>query len=286
MKNKILILLALLFTTGLIYTACEKETEEDTTPDDTDVQAVIDNVKSEEAVASTFNTVNHYGINEEGIKDLQADSVVITVDPCVLCDSFPKTMTIDFGNGVLGNDMVVRKGKIIAVFTGRWGRTTLAAGTEVEISYDNFYVNNVKRTGTVIASYNGENSYGGPSFSTEAVDLKMIFTDGSETVLNGTRTYDWIEGYSDLSQTNDVFEVSGTMTGVDRDGKTYTSAIADGSPLLRDNTCEDTYTFTSGVLEITPEGKSSRTLDFGDGTCDNKIGINILGFETSITATP
>lgn len=284
MKKELIKFLFLLVFPGLLFVACDPEDEEEETPD-TDVQAVVDNVKSEEAVSATFNTINHYGINEEGIKGLNADSVVVTIEPCVLCDSFPKTVTIDFGNGILGSDGVVRKGQIIAQFSNYWRpRQVDFAGSYVLVSFNNFYVNNVMRSGQMKATFNGENSYGGPSITNEAIDLKLTFSNGTETMVNGSRTFDWIDGYIDLNPDNDIFEVSGTMTGIDTKGHNYTSEIVADHPLRRDNTCEDVFTFTQGQLKITPEGRKGRTLDFGDGTCDNLIGVDIAGYQTQINA--
>ncbi|MBU0764050.1 MAG: hypothetical protein KJ607_04360 [Bacteroidetes bacterium] len=280
MKTLLFCCIAFLTAGTLIFLSCNKNEEEEQTPD-TDVQAVIDNVKSEEAVTSTFNTVNHYGINEEGIKSLQSDSVVITVDPCVLCDSFPKTMTIDYGaTGLLINGKLY-KGKIIAVFNGRWGRDVVADGTYADVTYDGFAVDNVTRSGQARLTYNG--GYPDqPSFTTQATNLVLTLEDNETQIsLDGSRTVTWTSGFGNESNTDDVFEITGTVNGVDRNGVAYESKIDSSNPLVRDMTCTNTFTFVSGKLEITPAGKVTRIIDFGDGGCDNTFTVNINGWQNT-----
>ena len=60
--------------------------------------------------------------------------------------------------------------------------------------------------------------------------------------------------------------------GVNRNGKAYDIKIT--KPLIKRFGCS--Y-IESGIVELTPEGLSTRTIDYGDGTCDNKAKLTING---------
>jgi hypothetical protein len=73
--------------------------------------------------------------------------------------------------------------------------------------------------------------------------------------------------------------ISGSASGTDRSGKKFTVDI--NTPLRREMGCR---WIVSGVQTITPEGKKARTIDYGDGTCDDKAKVTIDGntFEFSL----
>ena len=71
---------------------------------------------------------------------------------------------------------------------------------------------------------------------------------------------------------HDVFSATGTSNGVDRNGKTFDVTI--NSPVIK----RTIYPYMeSGILSITPEGRSARTVNYGDGTWDNKATLTING---------
>ncbi len=279
MKNKILFpVITIVLISSIVIFSCKKEEEQEP---DTDTQSAIDYTKSEEAVSSTFSTVNHYGINQEEIKSLNGTkgTVVITVDTIgsAAQNYWPRRLTLDFGSGVICYDGRTRKGKFIAEFSNHWRPDTVIAGTNVVITFQDFYVDNVERRGTYTITYNGTPN-GGPSYTIEASNAKLIFSNGDVVSWNSTRTTDWIEGYATTGQlpadlSDDVFETSGTASGVNRKGISYDVKIT--TPVRTEKGCQ--YGVTSGVIEITPEGKATRIVDYGDGTCDNKAKLTVNG---------
>ena len=58
----------------------------------------------------------------------------------------------------------------------------------------------------------------------------------------------------------------------------FTTHIAE--PLVKEMDC---IWIVSGILEVTPEGLTTRELDFGDGACDNDATLTIGEFTTDIT---
>lgn len=269
MRTKIFLSFALIAILSLsILNSCKQREEPDN-----DYSSSLDYTKSEEASNSTFNLVNDYGIREAGLKGMEADSVFVTISGT----SWPKTLTLDFGTGVLCSDGHTRKGILKAEFSNHWHPDSIVAGTNVHITFDGFYVDNVQREGEFIVTYQGSNP--GPYWEIQAVNAQLIYSDGTFIKWNTTRTTYWVAGYDTPdSEIDDIFEFDGSTSGINRAGKTYSATIT--SKLRFDNTCVVNLirgTFVSGTFELTPQDKPTRTVDFGDGTCDRKAKVTING---------
>jgi hypothetical protein len=77
---------------------------------------------------------------------------------------------------------------------------------------------------------------------------------------------------------DDVYLIEGSTTGTSARGSSYSAVIT--TPLRKANACP---WIESGVVTITPRNKKTRTIDFGDGTCDNKATVTIEGKVYNIT---
>jgi hypothetical protein len=71
-----------------------------------------------------------------------------------------------------------------------------------------------------------------------------------------------------------VTEVFGTSEGVNREGKKFTVNIPQGSSCVKHQACQF---IDKGVIELTPEGFKTRTIDFGNGTCDEDATFTVNG---------
>lgn len=172
--------------------------------------------------------------------------------------TWPNTMTIDFGAGCTRPDGRVLSGKLIVDQTADI-RTPGAVRT---INHDNFYVDGVKIEGTKTWTNNGQDANGLWSYTKVATNMKLTFEDGSTATWNKTRTSTLIGGGDTATHADDVWSSTGTASGVNRNGKDFTATIT--SPLIKHADCR---WISSGVLEITV-GARTRSLDFGDDTCD------------------
>ena len=189
--------------------------------------------------------------------------------------SSPKTITIDFGSiNCLGNDGRNRRGKIIVSYEGKY-RDTNSMHT---ISFDNYFVNDNEVLGTKTVRNNGLNSNNKISFSIE-VDGKLIKSNSTDTIKwLSTRTRTWEEGSSTVfNWLDDVYLISGNASGINSAGISYTVNIT--SPLKRSLNCN---WIESGVIEVQPEGKVVRTLDYGSGSYDANAVITISGLSFPI----
>jgi hypothetical protein len=182
--------------------------------------------------------------------------------PCALVtessSTFPKTVTIDYGAGCVGSNGMTKKGKIIIDVSG----DMRVAGNTRTVTFDNFYINDVKIEG----SRNAENI--GPNAAGNMV-VKII---GDITASNGeiarsrnfTRYREWVSGISTCEITDDEFHITGIGTAIGRRGIEIPHIISE-KIVLKPGECK--YPL-SGIVNVGGQ-KRGFILNFGNGTCDN-----------------
>jgi hypothetical protein len=174
----------------------------------------------------------------------------------------PRTLTIDFGstNCLCSNwDGKNRRGKLIATWSGRYRD----AGTIITHRSENYYVDNNKLVWNHTATNNGPGSNGNYTFTIKAENCSYETTDGTIS-WNSTRTREWTQGYSTLSPSDDVYVITGSASGKNRQGDDFSITIDEG--LKKIVGCK---WLVSGKMTLTSDSKE-RKLDYGDGSCDNK----------------
>ena len=282
--KRILSFFLLVFSILLFFSSCHRDNE--VTPEDVlDFTSTSDYNSTNKNSTNLFAIINHYVLPTENCNKLQ-DSVIITVEPQTP-DSFPKTITVDFGDGVICYDGYIRKGKVILNVTGRWALEYVQPHTTITASFDNYYVKPpylqdfVKREGQFTITYDGRDSANHPVYIRDAIDAKLIFEDSTYIFWNASHVCTWLTGYdTPLDNTDNSWEITGSSNGTNRHGRNYYTNIT--TPLLFDRSCNG-GSITKGVLVITPEGLDQRIINFGDGTCDNTITITVSGNNHTIT---
>jgi len=186
---------------------------------------------------------------------------------------FPKTVTLDFGTGCLGHDGKLRKGKIITVYTGRM----VVPGSKATTTFDNYYVDSFKIEGTHINENTSASNQ--QSWNVKVVNGKITNTvSGRWKLWNSNKTITQTEGNgTPLFPLDDVFKITGTASGSNSAGNTWTSAITD--PLIKKFTCQ---WIVKGTVVITRNAHVA-TLDYGNGNCDNQAVITVNGHTRIIT---
>lgn len=243
----------------LALAGCRKETAPE--PADRDHTAAIDH-----GLAEAFFT-DALKLSDGAAKgDSLPCSPQVTMDLTVT----PHTMLIDFGSAnCTGLDGWVRRGKLRVTFTGAYSAT----GTVITITPEDYHVNDHLVQGVKTVTNAGPNAQGQTHF-TVAVDGTVTAPDGSWTSSHAARRVrTWIAGEGTPTPFDDVYLISGTGSGTDRNGIPYTLAIT--TPLRVEIGCR---WVVSGVLEITPGSLAVRKVDYGDGTCDRKITVTVNGF--------
>lgn len=143
---------------------------------------------------------------------------------------WPKTITIDYGpENISGNDMRLHRGKMTVVATGLY-RTE---GSELTVSFDNFYIDNYKLEGTQVIKNMGRNSSNKLIYNVKVLNGKLTSPQNitSTYVQNTTRT--WIDGDTTLTNVlDDTYSIEGSQSGVSSDTIAYSLATVVGKPMV------------------------------------------------------
>jgi hypothetical protein len=188
------------------------------------------------------------------------DCATITVTPND--STYPKTVTIDFGDSCRGRDGKVRSGKIVLHFTGPIRRP----GSVVTMTFVNYYVNRVHIEGTKIFRNLSE-----PpllhKWSVEVLNGKVTFPNGRGYTYDGIKTVKQIAGMLTNMVRDDVYQITGRSKTVFRNGTIVNINTED--PLIKKVICP---WISEGTLKIKINDRIFY-LDFGfpnNGSCDNK----------------
>jgi hypothetical protein len=192
-------------------------------------------------------------------------NVIITLDTI----NSLKTVTVDYGTTNCDcNDGKTRRGKIVTTFTGQY----IAPGTVITHTPVDYYVNDIKYEGTKTVTNMGLNSNGQPYFNVQ-IDGSATKTDGEVITYTSSRVRTWVQGYNTLTDRfDDQYEIIGTATGVFSNGGGYSAQTT--NPLHVNVGCGFPV---SGTLEITPQNKPVRSVDYGQGVCDYAFTVTVNG---------
>ncbi len=186
--------------------------------------------------------------------------------------SIPRVMIIDFGaENCMCNDNRTRRGQIKITYTGE---NFNDEGNVIQFEFDNYYVNDFKIMGTQTVENKGRNILNQIHFD-HTVDAKFLRADTlyKDTVrFQADRTITWISGDDTPIWSDDVYEYIGEAYGRSMNNEYFALNIT--SPLVREVMCR--Y-IKAGRLDLQPQGKSLRKVDYGDGNCDNNVSVEING---------
>lgn len=269
MKNKIILSGLILSLSSILFNSCKKKTEVDN-----ETQSVVDNAICEQQFMAIHPVINEKGINEAGIKRINACETfsVISGDTTdangdKVYDNGPVTFQIDYGNtGCLSPDGVsLKTGKINITSSKRWS----AYNNPVTINLVGYNIGTINYSGQITIN------------RLDSVTLTVDVVNGHCS--NGSWDIDYacsktvkqIGGYSTKNtEADDIFALYGTSSGKNREGRNFTTSISSSNPLVKKSACK---WISSGALDLTPEGFKTRTVDFGNGACDDDATFTVNG---------
>jgi hypothetical protein len=184
---------------------------------------------------------------------------VITVTPDD--GTYPKTITIDFGDGCLCPDGKFRKGAIILHLTAPIRRS----GAVLTITFRDFYLNRAHIEGTKIISNLSVN--GQVKFTVQVVGGKVTFPSGRGYTYNGLKYVKQVEGHGTLVVRDDVYTIEGRSKTEFNNGLTV--SLNTETPLVKKVVC---HWISKGILKIKINNRVL-FLDYGapaHGACDNQ----------------
>lgn len=265
--KKIILLSSILVVSSIItLSSCKKKTEVDT-----ETQSVVDNALCEQQFMAIQPVVNDKGIRENGLKKMAATCETFSVIAGDTTDAAPKdgiydlgavTFQIDYGTvGCVGHDGVYRTGKINITTLKKWKKY----GNIVTVDLIGYKANNVTYSGQIKITLTDS-----VSITTEVINGHC--TNGTWNIdYAGTKTLKQTAGYSTkLDASDDIFSISGNSSGKNREGRNFTTSITNA--LIKKTNCK---WISSGTLKLTPDGFATRTVDFGNGACDDDATFTV-----------
>ena len=262
------------------FNSCKKQNS------DSDTSVAIDNFTAENE-SDRITDLTNSAAGDSGVKRLEegANTSFSVLPDCahVLLDTMSNSRSIiilfdstsNGGKGCLCDwDQKYRKGAIIATWSGRYRRQ----GTIITLVTHNYYVDGTRFDYNKTVTNNGKNAAGNLTFSIHVSLAKITYSDGKTINWTSDRTREWIEGQNTLTPLDDVYSITGSTEGTARNGNHFTATIT--SPLIFAVGCP---WIKQGIIDITPDGKAIRTVDFGNGACDSQATVEIKGVVYNIT---
>jgi len=199
------------------------------------------------------------------------------VGPCTKIDvspddsTFPKTVTVDYGEGCICRDGKFRKGAIVFYFTGPIRRP----GSVLTITLRNYFVNRMHIEGVKTIKNLTEN--GVHAYSTLVLNGKVTWPNGRGFSYEGSKKVTQVRGSETRTIRDDVYSIEGRNKTVYANGITVNKNTE--TPLIKPVACP---WIVKGVLKIKINDRVVY-IDFGNGDCDNKATLKWAASERDIT---
>lgn len=271
-RPKLLVLSTAMATAAIFtFTACHKmagkddfQTEETAVGNENaTVEKTYDDVQSIADEAGTSGNLANMRVTGASILGGCAS---VSLDTTVT----PHTLTIDFGTtNCLCQDGNYRRGQILVSFSGRY-RDSASSHT---ITFNNYFKNDNQVTGSKTVTNMGHNASGQPYFDI-SVNGSIILANNAGTIsASHTRTRTWTAGYNTPQWNDDVFEVTGSGSITRANNKTFNMNIT--SPLVMALNCK--WIEQGTIQVVNTSNNKTRTLDYGNGTCDALATYTVNG---------
>ncbi|MGZ3864843.1 MAG: hypothetical protein ACXVPN_16380 [Bacteroidia bacterium] len=251
----------------LILSACKKKEVDNETTSATDfariqhefmqiVMAVNERATNEKALGAS--TVTSFSLCPTDT--LTGDTTHDTLNVFTNTTNLP-TLTLNYNN-CTGPDGKTRNGIITVSFTKKYNSN----GCVAKISLTGYDVNGASCQGTATLTRSSSNTF----------DLAVTdgsFTGAKTTKLSGTMSVT-LSDNATVFFSDDSIEFTGSVSGTNQDNRKYSAAI---SQALKKRA--DCAWISSGVTSLTPDGLHTRTVNFGNGNCDD-IASFVLDSQT------
>ncbi len=250
----------IIFTLLFVFYSCTED-EVILTPELNSTQASQDNLIAESIFNDVLRIVE-YGISNNKKGNQYPKFTMLNNDTSNI-----DTLLINFGNTNYLYNNKLRKGIINVTFSGNY-RDSLSV---ITTTFDNFYINNKLIQGEMIVTNNGKNNSQNLFYNID-VNNASINTENGIINWQSNRIRELIAGgetYLDYS--DDIYRITGISTGNAANGNDFSVEIID--PLHMDLSCLAYCVITSGSSKISPDSYPTRTIYYGDSTCNCNIDV-------------
>ncbi len=199
------------------------------------------------------------------------------VGPCTKIEvspndsTFPKTITINYGEGCICRDGKFRKGIVVLHFTAPIRRP----GAELTITLHDYFVNRVHIEG--IKTIKNLSEEGVRKYATHVENGKVSWPNGRGFTYEGAKIVTQVRGMETRTIRDDVYSIEGRNKTVYANGTTVNKNTE--TPLIKPVACA---WIVKGLLKIKINDRVL-FIDFGNGDCDNKATLKWANGEKEIT---
>ncbi len=265
--------------------SCKKKSEPDT-----ETQSVVDNAICEQEFMQVQPTANSRAIATKGtgatLKTTGTNSVTA-------CDTLTKisgdtswamtghidpTFEYDFSSCPnVNGDNTQRTGKYRIRLTG----PMKVAGKKMIIKLLNYVVNGnityscdsiiITNLSTVFTSTVPGTIPSSYSFRVEIINGVCTSSSGGWTIKYTSDKTITTNTQGTAKASDDVITVNGNSSGTNREGRNFTVNV---NSIIKNASCK---WISSGTMDLTPDGFKTRTVDYGNGTCDDDATYTVNG---------
>jgi len=278
------IVFVLSFVVALSFVGCHKK---ETVEVDNETQSAVDNAVADQEYMAIVPSVNGHAINTKGsggnrlmsstvapcdtltwLNRLTADTSLNVNNKYLVAPLYQLNLTNTCSNSF--TDLKLRTGIWNVKITG----PIKLAGSQMIIKLSNHKASGI--------------SYACDSIVVTTVNSSTFSSTYNVKLINGVCTgaaTPWVIKYSydrtytfypkgNPVNTDPVVEVYGTANGVNRTGRAFSVNIPQTTPLIKHKLCQF---IDKGVMDLTPADFKTRTVDFGNGVCDDNATFTVNG---------
>jgi hypothetical protein len=291
LRNPVRFILIVFLFTAINFISCKKENSGASPADEENASltAAESNAEAEFVYNDVFDNVmgvnNDVGMQGTGVfgrimngmnaEDRPLNCFTVTITQQAAPHVFPLQIIIDFGGGCPGKDGHLRKGKIIATYTGR----LIVPGKSAQVKFDGYYIDSIGIEGTETIS--NTTMTGNRQFTIDVSGARLDKPNGNFIAWDNHKVITQIDGLltPDFAL-DDVFTIEGNASGQLKKGDllaTWHSEIE--TPLVKEFLCR---WIVQGKIKTTLGASPSNSqwvaeLDYGPGTCDSYATVVING---------
>ncbi|MCU0450480.1 MAG: hypothetical protein MUC97_11670 [Bernardetiaceae bacterium] len=173
------------------------------------------------------------------------------------------TINLNFGTGCLGDDGVNRSGQIRINYTNLFHQND----AQITVTFTNYAAEGHTLNGTLNLGNFRQMGRDRSSYSMSVRDFVVTFPDGDRHVFTAQRT---IESGRVRGHRDNEWRITGSGSGTNRDGETYTVNITE--PIIVRGSClaRGIVYPVSGKYNLRVANRPAGQLDWGSGNCDKQ----------------
>lgn len=268
MKKSFNVILAACFISALSFIGCTKKPALEI---DNETQSVVDNAIADQEFMAIPPTVQQHAFNS---RTVNFKSLVVG------CDTLTK---------ISGDTLFGTAGHVDPVYTMTVSgcAATLADGKSRSGKLRIRMTGKLRNPGSKMIIKMQDYKSDGTAFSCDSMIVTTTSINNTSAVfnvklINGvclnskfTIRYNFDRTITNsFASASPFISVYGTASGINSQNRAFTVNIAESSALIKHASCQF---IDKGILELTPDGFKTRSVDFGDGTCDENATFSVNG---------